>query len=167
MVFNIFKNLSQNTKIFVGSLPARTNPEELRHLFQDYGVVTECDVMNRCGFVHMETADMASNAIKALNNSQFKGQNIVVEPGRMKDRNRQGGGGGSGRGGIGGNRSEGGDRSFNKDDGNRGFNSNQGGPMRRDRNMQQNRNSGPYQSRASDGQGGGSRFGNGEFVTGF
>lgn len=147
----------QNTKIFVGSLPARTNPEDLRHLFQDYGVVTECDVMNRCGFVHMETADMATNAIKALNNSQFKGQNIVVEPGRMKDRSR----GGSGRGGIGSHRSDGGDRGFNKDDGNRSYN--QGGPMRRDRNMQSNRNSGPYQNRSSDGQGGGSRFGNGKW----
>lgn len=124
--------------------------------------------MNRCGFVHMETADMASNAIKALNNTEFKGQTIVVEPGRMKDRNRSTGGapnkGGSvGRGGMGGNRSDG-DRGSNRDGGNRSFNNNQdGGPMRRDRNFQQNRNSGPYQ-KGPDGQGGGSRFGNGEFV---
>lgn len=155
----------------MGSLPARTNPEELRHLFQDYGIVTECDIMNRCGFVHMETSDMAETAIKALNNTQFKGQNIVVEPGRVKDRNKQGGGGPKGgRGGMGGNRSDGGDRdrSFNRDGGN------QGGPMRRDRNVQQNRNSGPYQKGQFDGPGGNNRYGNGElnfsehyFVMGF
>ncbi|XP_067632267.1 uncharacterized PE-PGRS family protein PE_PGRS20 [Eurosta solidaginis] len=74
------------TKIFVGSLPPGTKPEELRHLFEDYGVVVECDVMNRCGFVHMETKEMANTAIAALNSSEFKGQMIVVELGRPKDK---------------------------------------------------------------------------------
>lgn len=77
--------------MFVGSLPAGAKPEELRRLFENYGVVTECDVMNRCGFVHMQNPDMASSAIEALNNSNFKGATISVEPGRMKER-----GGGSG-----------------------------------------------------------------------
>lgn len=137
-------------------MPSRTKPEELRHIFQAYGVVTECDIMNRCGFVHMETADMAANAIKALNNTQFKGQNIVVEPGRIKDR-KNGSKGGLDIDARGGNRQNESDR--------RNRNSNQGGPMRRDRNMQQNRNNAPYQNRSSDGQGsGGSRFGNGKLV---
>lgn len=74
------------TKIFVGSLPPGTKPEELRHLFEDYGVVVECDVMNRCGFVHMETKEMANTAITALHATEFKGQMIVVELGRPKDR---------------------------------------------------------------------------------
>lgn len=61
--------------------------------------------MNRCGFVHLETVEMADAAIAALNGVEFKGQNIVVEPGRLKDR-RGGGGGGSGNagGGAGSNR---------------------------------------------------------------
>jgi RNA recognition motif-containing protein len=63
----------------------------LRRLFEKYGVVTECDIMNRCGFVHMQTQEMAEAAIKALNNSLFNGANIVVEKGRMKERKQQGG----------------------------------------------------------------------------
>lgn len=111
--------------------------------------------MNRCGFVHMETADMAANAIKALNNTQFKGINIVVEAGRLKDRQA-----GNKVGSVNSRRS--GDRRGNDGDrSNQNFN--QGGPMRRDRNMQQNRSNAPYPNRYSDGQGGGNRFGNGEF----
>lgn len=80
--------------------------------------------MNRCGFVHMQTQEMADNAIQALNNTMFNGSNIVVERGRIKERKmkdgpgggpggRPGGGmgggnrggmGGGNRGGMGGNR---------------------------------------------------------------
>lgn len=90
----------QTAKVFVGSLPPGCKPEELRHLFTNYGVVVECDIMNRCGFVHLETIEMAEEAIAALNGIEFKGQTIVVEPGRPKD--RRGGGGGVGGGGGGG-----------------------------------------------------------------
>lgn len=76
----------------MGSLPPNTKPEELRRLFEKYGVVTECDIMNRCGFVHMQTPEMADTAIKNLHNSQFNGANIVVERGRMKERKVMGGG---------------------------------------------------------------------------
>lgn len=94
----------QRTKIFVGSLGNGARPEELRRLFEGYGVVTECDVVNRCGFVHMETEDQAASAIEGLNNSQFNGQTISVEWGRQKERGGGGGGGGGGfssRGGYG------------------------------------------------------------------
>lgn len=74
------------TKVFVGSLPQGSKPEELRRLFERFGVVTECDVMNRCGFVHMQTEDMATNAIRALNNTPFNGGVITVERGRIKQR---------------------------------------------------------------------------------
>lgn len=93
----------------MGSLPPSVKPEDLRRLFENFGVVTECDIMNRCGFVHMENAEMAENAIRSLNNTNFKGITISVEPGRMKERgggksrdNRGGGGGGRGGGGGGG-----------------------------------------------------------------
>jgi len=71
-------------KVFVGSLPQGSKPEDLRRLFEKYGVVTECDILNRCGFVHMQSPEQADAAIKALNNSLFNGVNIVVERGRMK-----------------------------------------------------------------------------------
>lgn len=102
----------QRTKIFVGSLGNGARPEELRRLFENYGVVTECDIVNRCGFVHMETEEQASDAIQNLNHSSFNGQTISVEFGRQKERSggsggpmrsssgpsRGGGGGFSGRG---------------------------------------------------------------------
>ncbi|XP_070072244.1 keratin, type I cytoskeletal 9 [Drosophila takahashii] len=77
------KYMSTTAKVFVGSLP-RCKPDELRRLFSNYGNVCECDVMNRCAFVHLETTDMADAAIAALNGTVFKGQPIVVEAGRPK-----------------------------------------------------------------------------------
>lgn len=71
-------------------MPPNSKPEDLRRLFEKYGTVTECDIMNRCGFVHMQSQAMAENAIKNLNNSLFNGANIVVEPGRMKERKPNG-----------------------------------------------------------------------------
>ncbi|VVD04394.1 RNA-binding protein 4.1 isoform X2 [Leptidea sinapis] len=89
------------TKVFVGSLPQGSRPEDLRKLFERFGAVTECDIMNRCGFVHMETEDQASAAIRALHNSTFNGGVITVERGRIKERGQRGGGGGrGGRGGM-------------------------------------------------------------------
>lgn len=119
----------QNTKVFVGSLPPSVKPEDLRRLFENFGVVTECDIMNRCGFVHMENAEMAENAIRSLNNTNFKGITISVEPGRMKERGggKSRGGGGGGRGGNGsvGSFGRGGMRSGPRDNFMRGG---QGGP---------------------------------------
>lgn len=132
---------SQKTKVFVGSLPAQTKVEEIRKLFEKYGIVVECDIMNRCAFVHFQTEDMADNAIQALNNVNFKGSNLSVERGRMKDRNagpksssssntpgrkfdRQGGG------------------RFNDNSDNNRQGGGSGGPMRRDR--ANNNRGGPY-----------------------
>lgn len=89
--------------------------------------------MNRCGFVHMENAEMAENAIRSLNNTNFKGITISVEPGRMKERGggkgRNGGGGGGGDGGGGGSFGRGGIRSGPRDGGfMRGGTGGPGGP---------------------------------------
>jgi RNA recognition motif-containing protein len=51
----------------------------LKRLFERYGVVTECDILNRYGFVHMKTEEMASRAIAELDNSEFMGSHISVE----------------------------------------------------------------------------------------
>ncbi|XP_004923399.1 RNA-binding protein 4.1-like isoform X1 [Bombyx mandarina] len=87
------------TKVFVGSLPQGSKPEDLRKLFERFGVVTECDIMNRCGFVHMQTEEQAAAAIRALHNSTFNGGVISVERGRIKERGQRGGGRG-GRGSM-------------------------------------------------------------------
>ncbi|KAJ6639927.1 RNA-binding protein 4 [Pseudolycoriella hygida] len=165
-----------NTKVFVGSLPPSVKPEDLRRLFENFGVVTECDIMNRCGFVHMENAEMAENAIRSLNNTSFKGITISVEPGRMKERGGGGkaraggaggrggggGGGGFGRGGGGGGGGGGGMRSGQRDNfmrgGGGGLRNNNGGGQR----------SGPYNRNGGGNMGNGGGFnnrnnGNGQF----
>ncbi|GJQ80755.1 hypothetical protein Trydic_g9347 [Trypoxylus dichotomus] len=91
------------TKVFVGSLPANATTEDLRRLFSPYGAIAECDIANRCGFLHLEDKDLAEKAIEELNNSTFMGVRISVEKGRVKPPNRTrgrgGGGGGPMRGG--------------------------------------------------------------------
>ena len=67
------------TKIFVGRLPLDAKPEDLRTLFEKFGVVTECDVLNRFGFVHMKSEDMAKRAIQSLHNTEYMGSRITVE----------------------------------------------------------------------------------------
>ncbi|XP_015905917.1 uncharacterized protein [Parasteatoda tepidariorum] len=104
------------TKLFVGHLPDGCTNEELQTLFEKYGAVKECDVINKYGFVHMSTSEEAEDAIKALNNYHFRGSSLSVErsksklhpepgaPGRAKggvNRNRDGYGGGRSRGGGG------------------------------------------------------------------
>ncbi|XP_058812448.1 uncharacterized protein LOC131676992 isoform X2 [Topomyia yanbarensis] len=148
-------------KIFVGSLPPSTKPEEIRRLFENYGIVTECDVMNRCAFVHMQSPDMAENAIQALHNSNFKGVTINVEHGRTKERSG-GEGGGFSRGGRGGPR--GGSRGgppqgrggFHQQD-RPNYNDGQdrsGGPVRNNQNRGNFRNQ-PYGGGGGGGRGGG------------
>ncbi|XP_043507446.1 spidroin-2-like isoform X6 [Frieseomelitta varia] len=87
----VSSNQPRKTKIFVGRLPENCRNDELRQLFLRFGEVTECDVMNRYGFVHMAREEDAAAAIKALHNSNFKGATINVEQSTGKSR---GGGGG-------------------------------------------------------------------------
>lgn len=88
----------------MGSLPQGTTVEELRQLFAPYGDIAECDVVNRCGFLHLEDKTLAFKAIEELNNTTFKGTRISVEKGRVKppNRDRAGGPRGGQRNGFGG-----------------------------------------------------------------
>ena len=63
----------------MGRLPDEAQAQDLRRLFEQYGIVTECDILNRYGFVHMKTEEMAMRAIKELNNAEFMGVQISVE----------------------------------------------------------------------------------------
>lgn len=132
-------------------MPPGSKPEDLRRLFEKYGTVTECDIMNRCGFVHMQNQEMADNAIKNLNNSLFNGANIVVERGRMKERKPN-----QGPGGPGGN---------NGPQNNGPNRMNNGGPNRNggNRNDQQNRQGpgGNMPRGPNQGQMGGNNMGGG------
>lgn len=86
--------------MFVGSLPAGATVDDLRKLFEPYGVIAECDISNKCGFLHLEDRDLAMKAINDLNGTDFMGSRISVEKGRVKPPRRPGGpmrGGGGGR----------------------------------------------------------------------
>ena len=82
-----------STKLFVGSLPWSVDDEALRETFAAHGnvvsakIVTDRDTgrSRGFGFVEMESSDEASNAIKALNDSQLSGRNIVVNEAKSRN----------------------------------------------------------------------------------
>lgn len=75
-----------STKLFVGSLPWSVDDDALQSAFQPHGEVVSAKVVTDretgrsrgFGFVEMEDSTAANNAIKALNNSELNGRNIVV-----------------------------------------------------------------------------------------
>ena len=82
-----------STKLFVGSLPWSVNDDKLKAAFEEHGnVVSAKVVMDRTtgrsrgfGFVEMGSADEASKAIKALNDSELGGRNIVVNEAKSRN----------------------------------------------------------------------------------
>jgi len=77
-------------KLFVGGLPWATTAQELESLFTSYGQVTSAKIISDrrtgrskgYGFVEMEGQEDARGALDALNNSEFGGRNITVDPAR-------------------------------------------------------------------------------------
>ncbi len=75
-----------STKLFVGSLPWSVKDGRLQELFEVHGSVVSAKVITDretgrsrgFGFVEMENSSDADSAIKALNNSELDGRNIVV-----------------------------------------------------------------------------------------
>lgn len=66
-------------KIYVGNIPPRVRNSELKELFEKYGRVAECDVLNEFGFVHMEDSSDGKAAIAGLNDTVWKGSRLRVE----------------------------------------------------------------------------------------
>ena len=81
-----------STKLFVGSLPWSVNDEKLKETFEKHGTVLSAKIVtdretNRSrgfGFVEMESSSDASNAIRALNESEIDGRNIVVNEAKSR-----------------------------------------------------------------------------------
>jgi cold-inducible RNA-binding protein len=88
LVFKYFilEVLLVSTKLFVGSLPWSVKDNTLQEIFEVHGSVVSAKVITDretgrsrgFGFVEMENSSDANNAIKALNNSELDGRNIVV-----------------------------------------------------------------------------------------
>ena len=81
-----------STKLFVGSLPWSINDAGLKETFEKHGSVLSAKViMDRetnksrgFGFVEMENPTDATKAIKALNESEMNGRNIVVNQAKSR-----------------------------------------------------------------------------------
>ncbi|CAH8828859.1 unnamed protein product [Trichobilharzia szidati] len=80
-------------KIFVGNLNPESKASDLRKKFEAFGKVTECDVVNNFGFVHMEKESEAEAAIAGLQNAFLDGVKINVE----RSHGKRGGGPGPAR----------------------------------------------------------------------
>ena len=82
-----------STKLFVGSLPWSVNDEELKEKFEKHGTVVSAKVITDrdtrrsrgFGFVEMENQDDARKAIRALNDSELSGRNIVVNEAKSRN----------------------------------------------------------------------------------
>ena len=82
-----------STKLFVGSLPWSVNDEELKETFEKHGTVISAKVITDrdtrrsrgFGFVEMESSSDASNAMRALNDSELNGRNIIVNEAKSRD----------------------------------------------------------------------------------
>ena len=90
-------------KLYVGNLPFSTTQDELQGLFERFGSVASAAViMDRetgrsrgFGFIEMDEASAADEAIRELDGSDFGGRSLRVN----EANDRRGGGGGGGGGG--------------------------------------------------------------------
>jgi RNA recognition motif-containing protein len=92
-LFNIFFGVLVSTKLFVGSLPWAISDQQLKETFEAHGNVVSAKVVTDratgrsrgFGFVEMENAEDAQKAMKALNDSELGGRNIVVNEAKSKN----------------------------------------------------------------------------------
>jgi cold-inducible RNA-binding protein len=97
------------SKLYIGGLSYSTTSETLREFFAQCGNVLSATVITDrfsgqsrgFGFVEMETAEGAQNAISQLNSRELDGRRIVVELSNPQAPRTGGGGGGGGRPGGG------------------------------------------------------------------
>ncbi|KAJ8337513.1 hypothetical protein SKAU_G00364790 [Synaphobranchus kaupii] len=73
-------------KIFIGNLSQDSTADDLRSLFSQYGKISECDVLKRYGFVHMDSKADAEEAIRNLNQRALNGMSMNVELSRGKSK---------------------------------------------------------------------------------
>ena len=79
--------------IYVGSLSYDVTEAELENLFSEFGNVSSAKIIEDretgrpkgFGFVEMPNQDEAENAIKSLNEKEFKGREIKVNQARPRE----------------------------------------------------------------------------------
>jgi len=73
-------------KIFIGNLPdeGQVKNEDVRPLFEQFGAVSECEVIKNYGFVHMDDEEAGMRAISELNGYEVSGRKMKVEKSESK-----------------------------------------------------------------------------------
>lgn len=105
-------------KLYVGGLAWATTDQSLEAAFSRFGKIESARVVTDresgrsrgFGFVEMDSAEDAQNAIKEMNGTELDGRSITVNEARPMDPNaprKPRFGGGGGRGGYGGGQSRG------------------------------------------------------------
>jgi RNA recognition motif-containing protein len=92
-------------RIYVGNLPYSVTDDDLRDVFGEFGDLAAAEVIKDkfsgqskgFGFVDMPNNSEADAAIKALNETDFKGRKLTVNEARPRAERPRGGGGGGGR----------------------------------------------------------------------
>ncbi|MBN1428887.1 MAG: RNA-binding protein [Anaerolineae bacterium] len=144
-----------NKKLYIGNLSYDATENELRELFASAGAVASVSLMTDretgrpkgFGFVEMETAEAAQEAIRTLNGHMLHDREIKVDEARPpRERDSRGGGfggsrGGGGGGGFGGGRGSGGG-GFGGSRGGGGFGGGKGSGSGRERSRGTPRRSG-------------------------
>jgi RNA recognition motif-containing protein len=90
-----------NKKLYVGNLSYNTTEDELRTLFAEVGPVASVALITDrqtgqskgFGFVEMETAEAAQEAIKQFNDSRVNERMLTVNEARPRESSSFGGGG--------------------------------------------------------------------------
>jgi hypothetical protein len=101
VLFLLFCEYSEVTKLYVGNLPFTATEDAVRSLFAPHGTVETISLITDrdtgrprgFGFVEMSNAD-ASRAMQALNGQDFEGRSLKINEAQDK----AGGGGGGSRG---------------------------------------------------------------------
>lgn len=90
--------------IYVGNLPWRTTPDDLRALFEPYGEVENARIVTDretgrsrgFGFVDMADGEAGQKAITELHNYDYGGRPLTVNEAQSRQGGGAGGGGGRG-----------------------------------------------------------------------
>lgn len=81
-------------KIYVGNLPFTATDDEIRELFEEYGVVQSVDIITDRdtgrprGFAFVEMENGADEAIQALNQKELGGRQLNVNEARPRQDRR-------------------------------------------------------------------------------
>ncbi|XP_064407884.1 RNA-binding protein 14 [Latimeria chalumnae] len=74
-------------KIFIGNLSSKTREKDVSVLFEPYGTVQSCAVLNQYAFVHMKEVEAGKRAVRELNGTELHGNALVVEESRRRPLN--------------------------------------------------------------------------------